>query len=376
MHTLFFFGSLRDREVLETVVGHPVDDADIRAARAPGHAIRGLPHETYPHLVEEPGAVAEGIVVSNLSEEDVSRLSYYEWEEYDLAPIMVETSQGEMEVEHFASAEDVTFSQKPWDFARWQRDDRAVAVEAAAELMALRGTIPWENVETVWSGIKIRARARARAKAEPNVAGRLRGSHDRADVVTERIDRPYTAFFAIEEHRLRHRQFDGNLSDPVERTVVTSGDAVTVIPYDAGQDRVMLIEQFRAPIHARGDQCPWAIEAIAGRIDQELDAERCARREAGEEGGIELGRIEKIAAYYATPGIAAEHVTSFAGEARLDGEGGIYGVEHENEDIRAFTCPLDEALAAVASGEINTAPAVLSLLWLQQNRDRLRRKWA
>ena len=88
-----------------------------------------------------------------------------------------------------------------------------------------------------------------------------------------------------------------------------------------------------------------------------------------------LGRVEVIARYYTSPGIAAEHITSFVGQTRLDGEGGVYGVADEHEDIRAFTCTLDEAAAAVASGEINNAPAVLTVLWLQQNRGRLQREW-
>ncbi len=48
----------------------------------------------------------------------------------------------------------------------------------------------------------------------------------------------------------------------------------------------------------------------------------------------------------------------------------------EHEDIRAFAVPLDEALAGVARGEIDNAPAILSLFWLAQNRARLRAAWA
>ena len=37
---------------------------------------------------------------------------------------------------------------------------------------------------------------------------------------------------AMEEHRLRHRRFDGAMSEPLDRAVFTSGDAVTVLPFD------------------------------------------------------------------------------------------------------------------------------------------------
>jgi 8-oxo-dGTP pyrophosphatase MutT (NUDIX family) len=107
-----------------------------------------------------------------------------------------------------------------------------------------------------------------------------------------------------------------------------------------------------------------------------MDAESAARREAREEAGLELGRMEPVAAYYTTPGYAAERVTSFVGEADLGAAGGLFGVAHEHEDIRAFAVPLDEALAAVAQGEVDNAPAVLTLFWLAGNRDRLRAAWA
>jgi nudix-type nucleoside diphosphatase (YffH/AdpP family) len=231
-------------------------------------------------------------------------------------------------------------------------------------------------MDRIWPGIMVRARMRARARATTPPAGRLRRVRGPDDVRSLGVGRPYTGFFALEEHRLRHRRFDGGWSEEVCRTILSVGDAVTVVPYDADRDRVLLIEQFRAAMFARGDRCPWGIEAVAGRIDAEMDAETAARREALEEAGVELGRVETVAAYYTTPGYAAERVTSLVGEADLGQAGGLYGVAHEDEDIRAFTVPLDDALAGVTRGEIDNAPAVLSLLWLALNRDRLRAAWS
>ena len=375
MTDLFFFGSLRDRALLELVLGRPVSDRDIAPARAPGFATFALADEAYPFLAEAAGAAAQGIVVSGISSDDLERLTYFEETEYGLQPITIESAGVRREVQHFASTGKAATTDGLWDYNAWLRDEKPVAMEAASELMAHMGIVPMEQIDTIWTGIMIRARMRARAKAETPVTGRFRAARPADDVISVRIGRPYTAYFALEQHRLRHRRFDGAMSEPIERSVLTSGDAVTVIPYDPVKDRVMLIEQFRAPMFARGDTCPWGIEAIAGRIDQETDAEICARREALEEGGVTLGRVEIVSRYYSSPGITAEHITSFVGQATLDDEGGIYGVAHENEDIRAFTCQLDAAMEAVASGEINNAPAILSLLWLRQHRVRLQREW-
>lgn len=378
MMTLFFFGSLRDKALLEIVLDRMVADEDMQPAKAPGFAALALGHEPYPYLAERPGEHAEGLVVRNLSEADIARLEYFEEAEYGLAPIHVQTAQGPISAAYFAATGKLDGKERDtlWDYAAWTRDERAVALEAAVELMAHFGIVAVEDMDTIWHGILIRARMRARAKAEIPVAGTLRRTRDADDIEHLGIGRPYTRYFAIEEHRLRHRRFDGSWSPEILRTAVTSGDAVTVLPYDPDRDRVLLIEQFRAPMLARGDACPWAIEVVAGRIDQDGDAEATARREAEEEAGLRLGRVEQIAAYYATPGFAAEHLTAFVGEADLPGGEGVFGLAAEDEDIRAFTVSLDEALAGVASGEINNGPAILSLLWLQVNRARLAQNWA
>ena len=375
MTTLFFFGTLRDRELLEIVLDRPVAPDEMRAARAPGFAACRLAGQDYPHLAEQPGASAEGVLfVARPAER--GRLDYFEEAEYGLTPILVETATGPVEARYYRSTGKVPAGEGIWDFAAWQREAGAVAVEAARELMAHYGIVPVEEIDRVWPGIMTRARMRARAKAEVPPAGRLRRARGPGEVESLGIARPYIGFFALEEHRLRHRLFDGGWSQEIARTIVSIGDAVTVVPYDAGRDKVLLIEQFRAAMFARGDRCPWGIEAIAGRIDAEMDAQGAARREAREEAGIELGRIERVAAYYTTPGYAAEGVTSLVGEADLGEAGGLFGVAHEHEDIRAFTVPLDEALAGVERGEIDNAPAILSLLWLARNRARLRDAWS
>ncbi len=374
MTRLFFFGTLRDRELLEIVLDRPVAPEELRPARAPGFAARRLAGLDYPHLVEESGAVAEGVVFTAAPDE-LARLDYFEEAEYGLTPISAETEGGQVEARYYRSTAKVRAGNGNWDFAAWRREARAVAMEAASELMSYYGVLPVEEMDRIWPGIMVRARMRARAKTTRPAAGRLRRVHGPDDVQSIAVERPHTDFFALEEHKVRHRLFDGGWSAELSRSVLVVGDAVTVLPYDARRDRVLLVEQFRAGMFARGDRCPWSIEAVAGRIDAETDAETAARREAREEAGVELGRVETIAAYYTTPGWAAEQITSMVGEADLGQAGGLFGVAHENEDIRAFVVPLDEALDGVRRGEIDNSPTILSLLWLGQNRNRLRAAW-
>ena len=212
-------------------------------------------------------------------------------------------------------------------------------------------------------------RARAR-QAAPTTLRRAAGPQD---VQVLARHEPYAAFFAVEEHALRHRQHDGTFGPTLQRAAFVSGDAVTVLPYDPVRDRVLLIEQFRFGPHVRGDSNPWQLEVIAGRIDAGENAEAAARREAAEEAGLALDRLLQIAAYYPSPGAYAEFLYSYLAIADLpDGIEGTFGVAGEAEDIRTHLVPFDRLMALCASGEIGNAPTLLSSLWLSRERPQLR----
>jgi len=375
MRPVFFYGSLRDHALIGIVLGRALGPGEVRDAVAPGFATRRLAHEAYPMLVEAPDARAPGVLLTAPSETDLDRLRFFEEAEYGLAPITVETDDGPVEAQYFLATDKPPKTDLPWDYDAWAREDRPVAVEAAQELMHLYGRLPLEKVDTVWPGIMNRARQRAAARAEAPALGAIRTDFGPDAVAVEEQARPYVGYLSVETFTVRHRLFAGGWSRPLDRTAVLWGDAVTVLPYDPARDRVLLIEQFRPGPFARGDRNPWCIEVVAGRIDGDAGPEGTVRREAEEEGGVRLGRLERIGAYYSTCGLAAEQLTSFVGEADLPHAGGVHGAVTEGEDIRAFVMDLDAALAEIATGAVNTAPAILSLTWLAANRARLGALW-
>jgi nudix-type nucleoside diphosphatase (YffH/AdpP family) len=376
MTSIFFYGSLRDAGLLEIVLGRRVDPDQLEPARAEGFAARSIRGEVYPVLLPVPGRQTEGLLLHNPSERDVSRLSYYEEAEYRLMPITVEAGSGPCEAQYFSATEKPSVLDEDWDFARWQRDHHGVAVETALEYMDHAAQLPVELIDTIWPGIKIRGIQRARALANAPQLGSLRTGFGPGDVEIRRMRRAYTSYLAVQELSLRHRRFDGEWTPELDRSVTVWGDAVTLLPYDPRRDRVLLIEQFRPGPAARGDLNPWCIEVIAGRIDNSESPETTARREAREEAGLEIGRIAATGGYYTTPGLAAEHLTGFVGEANLDGAGGMYGLECEGEDIRAVVLTFEQAMADIGAGAVNSGPALVALLWLAANRDRLRAEWA
>jgi len=249
-------------------------------------------------------------------------------------------------------------------------DGDATGLALLADVMALFGQVEATDVAQRLGPMAVRASSAARASAVPVS---LRHRAVPGDVVVARRRLPYAHFFAIEEYDVAWRRFDGTMSDTVTRAAFVSGDVVTVLPYDPVRDRVLVVEQFRAGPYARGDAQAWQIEAIAGRVDPGETPEEAARREAEEEAGLLLSNLTEVARYYPSPGAVSEYLYSYVALTVLpDGSAGVFGVEGEAEDIRGHLISFDRLMELVASGEIENAPLIMTALWLQRERPRLR----
>ncbi len=231
------------------------------------------------------------------------------------------------------------------------------------------GRLPPEAVARRLPSLRVEVASRRRAAG---AAGRgLRTGS--GEVEADWPEPSHAGFFGLDVHRLRHSRFDGGVSPWLVREVFVVGDAVTVLPYDPVRDRVLLIEQFRMGPFGRGDPLPWQLEAIAGRIDPGETPEDAARREAVEEAGLVLGALEKVAEYYPTPGAVTEYLYSYVALCDLpDGVAGVFGAAEEAEDIKGHLLPFDRLVEAITAGEIGNAPLLLTVLWLQRERGRLR----
>ncbi len=186
---------------------------------------------------------------------------------------------------------------------------------------------------------------------------------------------PYRGFFRIDVYRLRHKRFGGGWTEVMSRELFERGRATVVLPYDPARDAVVLIEQFRIGAYAAGLK-PWLIEPVAGIVEPGETPEDVARREALEEAGCEIAELEPIGTVLPSPGGCSEVLHLYCGRVDSAGIGGIHGLAHEHEDIRAFVEPLDGALERLAEGEVNNASTVMTLQWLALNRERLKRKWS
>ena len=127
----------------------------------------------------------------------------------------------------------------------------------------------------------------------------------------------YQGFFSVEEHDLSYQKFNKEQSSVVTRSTLISADAVIVLPYDPINDRVLLIEQFRAGPYVKGDKNPWVLEPIAGLVDNDETPELAGLREAQEEAHLKIDKLELVARSYPSPGISTEFFHQYVGIVSL-----------------------------------------------------------
>lgn len=259
-----------------------------------------------------------------------------------------------------------------WETATWEAAGSGEVMRlAVAEILSQMDQRPAGDLAR--SLPMILSRAASRLAARQGAPTDLRSATPSEAVETLACETLHAGFFLTRAYRLRHPRFDGRPSPEVRREVFVATDAALVLPYDPRRDRVLLVEQFRMGPYGRGDPRPWMLEPVAGRIDAGETPEAAARRECLEEAGLTLRALEKISTHYCTPGYSTELFHLYLGLCDLpDAETWQGGLDTEQEDIRSHVIGFERAMALLESGEANNGPLVLSLIWLQRERARLR----
>ena len=186
--------------------------------------------------------------------------------------------------------------------------------------------------------------------------------------------RVYEGFLNVDKVKLRHSLFAGGWSAEFRREVLVRQPAAAVLLYDPDQDKLVLVEQFRIGAAAAGTPC-WMIEVVAGLIDEGYTAAEIAHKEAQEEAGCATQDLFHIVDYFPSPGGCTEIVSLFCGRVDSSGIDGLYGLAHENEDIRAMAVPAGTVLEWVDQGRLVNGLTLIAVLWFARHRDALRRRW-
>ena len=143
------------------------------------------------------------------------------------------------------------------------------------------------------------------------------------------------------------------LSSGIEATreVIEHGPAVAIVPVD-DTGNVHLVKQYRKAI---GDSL---LEVPAGRMERGEDPAEAARRELGEETGLEAGKLDFLGSYFTTPGFTDEEMYAFLATDLREGE----AHPDEDEEVERVIMPLEQAVEMVNNGELHDGKSIAALL--------------
>lgn len=183
----------------------------------------------------------------------------------------------------------------------------------------------------------------------------------------------YSGFHRFRVVTLRHRLFDGSWSETLTRELFVPRNAVGVLLYDPQRRSVVLVEQFRIGCYREAN--PWALEIVAGIIEQGEQPEEVAQRESLEEAGCSVQALMKITRYFSSPGNTAEQLHLFIGRIDSSQAQAFAGLPAEHEDIRVHVLPVADAVALLDNGKIVNSHAIIALQWLQLNQTKVDLAW-
>lgn len=178
----------------------------------------------------------------------------------------------------------------------------------------------------------------------------------------------YDGYFKVHQLQLRHQLFKGGVSPVLTREVVFRANSVGILLYDPNLDKVVLVEQLRMGPVMDEEENPWLLEIVAGMIESNQTPESVAQREAKEEADCVIKELIPIGRCYLTPGSSAEIMWLYCGiiDSQQIKEH-IHGLKEEGEDIFVHIYSREEAYQLLTHGKIISAPAIMTLQWLQLN---------
>ncbi|GAA3050599.1 MULTISPECIES: NUDIX hydrolase [Actinomycetes] len=161
--------------------------------------------------------------------------------------------------------------------------------------------------------------------------------------------------FALVEDEFRF----GEHQQTLHRAYLKHLGAVAVLPVDE-QDRVLLIRQYRHPVRMH----LWEVPAGLLDVDGEPMLET-AQRELLEEADLRAETWHTLVDFYSSPGASSEAIRVYLAEGLSEvPEADRHTRDGEEAEIVPTWVPLDEAVAAVLSGQIHNPSAVVALLAL------------
>jgi ADP-ribose pyrophosphatase len=127
--------------------------------------------------------------------------------------------------------------------------------------------------------------------------------------------------------------------------IVRHPPSVVLIPFE-DDGRVVLIKQYRPAL----DRELW--EFPAGSVDADESADAAAKRECEEEIGRAPDQVQRLGAWYPTPGYCDEELIFFRVSGLRQPPADSPHKPDDDEDIRSYSMTVAEAKAMVIGGDI------------------------
>lgn len=181
------------------------------------------------------------------------------------------------------------------------------------------------------------------------------------DVVVKDVELLASDWYVVRATTLDIRGSDGTWRTE-RRETYDRGNGATILLHDVSRRTVLLTRQFRYPVYVNGHPDGMLLETPAGLLDED-DPETAIRREAAEETGVTVGKVEHVFDVFMSPGSVTEKIHFYAAPYRRDDvDGTRHGVEAEGEDIELVELTVDDALAGVGTTVVD-AKTIMLLQW-------------
>lgn len=134
--TLFNFGSMRDNRVFEAVLGREVKAEDLQPAYLRAWTLKRVEGEMFPALAKsgKMDTVVEGTLATNLTEEDLKRIDFYEDGLFGMEVLPVHTAGGIAYAQVYAYNAGVLPISEDWDYD-WYKDNNKQYLADTVEFM-------------------------------------------------------------------------------------------------------------------------------------------------------------------------------------------------------------------------------------------------